>query len=623
MGPSHRFLIETACKLSDDAIRVDGHDQGGSPFPSEPPLQSGRGGCAEGARDADLFRKAFLEEARDVVRSMQAVTDSASVTHFASRFDDWRKVDMKATAQIQDHVKQLARINRSFEQFLEDCVTPTKLGEFQCALAGIVRCVDELTAARAEMGATATTVTEQVTEKVVEAWGAEREAVTEQLRRHIDDQGKHWSMDSERWTSLDRRFDALQRQMADLFVELQRQSLRVDGVEAACMKVGDATRHALQEATGVQAGRLDAIQRLLGEMSAQVNAQVGDLRDIVDAQKRDKELSAATLAQACRQVANATTESEQRLERLLKGSAETSQKSLRHLDDTLCGGVHDDPPEASKSVTATLRKLEARFTRWEATTGSDAAQWREAAADLRADLQKSHETLASQADEWSQQVEQGKQEAAELHEQIVRLKQNIVQKEQELMQAEMTLAAARDVSLSNGLKRLHGIEARGNVRINLHSGELQLLKGVEFVPPGKQSSTPPSPHFIDSRAAELALADVVEIHGLFGLSLGVEVRSKPAAAKGQGVAKKFWEDVAVGWANFLTEELVKGGVPREHLSARGVMGGKDQATNSVLVQLDRDCFPAEEAPALASKNQRGKSASPSPKPARGKSPKGK
>lgn len=156
--------------------------------PSPPPFV-GEGLTAEFkamvSNSLELWKSAFHEEAMRCVGNMAAVVDTASVSHFAYRFDDWRKADLKATAQLQQHVKELARLNEFMGQFLDDSTGSGKLPDFKACLKQLSR-----------------------------------------LSGHVEDQRK-------RWSGLDTRLDQLQEQMREVCTLVRKQSGQIDTLQTA------------------------------------------------------------------------------------------------------------------------------------------------------------------------------------------------------------------------------------------------------------------------------------------------------------------------------------------------------------------------------------------------------
>jgi len=119
---------------------------------------------------------------------MKAVVEAANVTHFASRFDDWRKVDLKATAQIQHHVKELARLNQAVGDFLEKCEGPDELSMFKGSILSMSKRQDSvsarLDALRTEVEVLGATVQKQG-EQVSSNQRQVQEAIATSLRENL------------------------------------------------------------------------------------------------------------------------------------------------------------------------------------------------------------------------------------------------------------------------------------------------------------------------------------------------------------------------------------------------------------------------------------------------------
>ena len=140
-----RYLQDSALKFGEDAHRE--YDRLAISQPSTAPTVTppkGRVSSMTQREDEQLMRSSFLAEASDCIRSLQAVFESANATTFVSRFDDWRKIDLKATAQMQQHVKTLQNLNELMADFLQRCSAVEVFQDFHATMADLSTSVREM-----------------------------------------------------------------------------------------------------------------------------------------------------------------------------------------------------------------------------------------------------------------------------------------------------------------------------------------------------------------------------------------------------------------------------------------------------------------------------------------------
>ena len=140
-----RYLQDSALKFGEDAHRE--YDRLAISQPSTAPTVTppkGRVSSMTQREDEQLMRSSFLAEASDCIRSLQAVFESANATTFVSRFDDWRKIDLKATAQMQQHVKTLQNLNQLMADFLQRCSAVEVFQDFHATMADLSTSVREM-----------------------------------------------------------------------------------------------------------------------------------------------------------------------------------------------------------------------------------------------------------------------------------------------------------------------------------------------------------------------------------------------------------------------------------------------------------------------------------------------
>lgn len=233
----HRYLQEATGKLAEDALH--GSAAAAAVLQAPPPCLAGLqraspqppGSRASGGTDlqslacsADMWRRAFHAEAMDCVRAMQAVVDRADLSHFNTRFDEWRKTDLKVTAQVQHHVKELARLNQSLDHFLSDCSSLDNLADFKSSFLALKECVEELSTTRKELSSSVDVIARQSAAKVLVAWKGE-------VQNQAEVQKEQWHAEQARWGRLEARMDGLQKSMQELKDVVQGNTERMESLE--------------------------------------------------------------------------------------------------------------------------------------------------------------------------------------------------------------------------------------------------------------------------------------------------------------------------------------------------------------------------------------------------------
>lgn len=121
-----------------------------------------------------------------------------------------------------------------------------------------------------------------------------------------------------------------------------------------------------------------------------------------------------------------------------------------------------------------------------------------------------------------------------------------------------------DFFSKNELQRqVHRIEARGNVQINFETGNVVLLRPINFQPRTTRDS--PTAEFSRPEIAFAVCQDVAEVARLFDCSVDIEGHTKG----GEG---EFWQTLSDERARVVLEKLVDFGVSREKMTARGLPG---------------------------------------------------
>jgi len=127
------------------------------------------------------------------------------------------------------------------------------------------------------------------------------------------------------------------------------------------------------------------------------------------------------------------------------------------------------------------------------------------------------------------------------------------------------------------LRRVKELEARKNLRLDLKSGELELLRSIDFEP--RKAAEAPTAAFADPRAAERVLQDVAELEAMFKVPMVIEAHSK-------GASTEFWEQLATNRAGLIKQQLEDLGVEDQLVTARGLPGNKGVNKACIICRLE-------------------------------------
>jgi len=552
----HNHLQDTLFKLSDDAKKRPGgdtkHPTGWSleefsidscdlPFASRTTAGTTAGKTAIdgswGGGDVDGWRNVFLAEARECVEAMQTVCDSANIKHFASRFEDWRKVDMKATVEMQQHVKELVKLNHVMGQFLSECATPDEFVKFKGTVISLTECVDELSTSRREIEASVDVIAERTAKQVVSLWCAEAREASSLLTEHLDAHRERRVLDDERWQSLGSSLEDMQKGLGQLGKEVVAQRRSIDELEATRRRESDRTETALREQhkasrEGISRSFDDLIAKL--QVSGQENLQEfkGHISEILEG-KHDEEMERSA------------------------SKASNKERSASKASNKVCVGQ-------------SLRQLLEQMHEWDRTSRRDAENWRE-----RADKSKEQvEEAANEVQNWQVKMKDAQHEQSKLQEQMQALK-NAMQETQH------RLEYATSVSFGNGMKRLKTIEQRGRVKANRQNGTITLLKALDFVPVDAGQEV--IANFVKPDEAGQVVQDLRDVSGIFGVPMSVQVHAKLV----KGTPMPVLEQITIAQADFLKQRLTSAGISEDLIEAKACPGSKQVG---VIVQLDKAIF---------------------------------
>lgn len=553
----HRYLQDTASKLGQDSLRFyDGRTSqqstattAPSPGPGQLPqpwspspgtaLESSAFAQMRSAEgDANMWRRLFHAEALECVQAMQAVVDKANVSTCASRLDDWRKFDLRATAQLQQHVKEVMHLNQTLEVFLQDCAAPEEMTKFKGAIVMLTEASDELTLTRREICTGVDTVAERASAKVVEAWESDVKLSSQVLGDHTREQNGRWIIDDARWERLEARVGELQDHVGHLRSTVEQQT----------DEVSKATATQCQESSRISSEVQDGVK----EMQALVS-------------KSFAEISETLKEHATRQLDEFKAHNFELL--LGEGITESRNKdSRRHSAD----GV---PPKQHNSLGHVLRDIDGRLSDWDCNTRAKRDEWRADAEKLR--LQLDEQEL--QAKELSSCHEESVGKTAELDVIVNELRE-------ELGQTRQNLTRAQTVSMKNSMKRLKELESRGNIKINRQTGAVTLPRAMEFLQcmPNEE----PTGRFANETAAMETLQDVACLAGIFEVAwMELEIRVKTV----KGGSQDFFGRLATAQADLVREqfEAFRDDFPMQRITVKGTAGNQDA---ECVVRLDSSIF---------------------------------
>jgi len=553
----HRYLQDTASKLGQDAFRFSDGRATPTTAPTTPgPGRSSttpglgrdsvtpgpglenfaldQGRCAEG--DANMWRRIFHAEALECVQAMQAVIDSANLSHCASRFEDWRKFDLRATAQMQQHVKEVMQLNRGLDEFLRDCATPEEFAKFKGSVVMLTDATEELSNSRREICKSVDSIAERASVKVVAAWEGDVKLSSEVVRDHTREQHGRWMTDDARWAKFEAQVTEVQENLGQLRAAVGQQTEEVSKLVATQVRESSQVASAVQEA--------------VKEMHSVVSSSYGEVAATFQ-KESDKQLEAFK---------SHTFD-------LLVGDGISEPSKERRVS---LGGS-GRPSGRSPSLGHTLRELDSRMNDWDSTSRKEAQTWRESAEKLRWQLDEQ----TRESKDWTQNAEDSQSRTAELEKLMAELRED-------LRQGTDRLQDARAGSMNNSMKRLKDLEGRGNVKMNRQTGAVTLQKLIEFLP--CKPNEEPVARLVDEPVASQTLQDVAQLASMFDVSwMEVEIRVKVS----KGGSQEFWDNVAETQRLLVRELLELGDFPMERLTVKGVACSTD---SDCLVRLDSAIF---------------------------------
>ncbi|CAE7773928.1 magoh [Symbiodinium pilosum] len=465
---SHRFLQDTALKLSADSQRHESlcatdRSQISTP-PTVTPPKSRMSSSTQQREDERLMRSSFLAEAADCIRALQAVFDNAHVSTFSSRFEDWRKVDLKATAQLQQHVKSLQKLNESIGGFLARCSAVETFQEFHGTIDTLSQAIFELKDFREAFTNSIEEISDGITQRILTSLRA---------------------FDEERYSWLHKTLEA-QGQSQESMIITQRKILnRLDSVGYSVDQQARAS-----QAQKEQLARVDAVQSAIQQ----------DCQCLVDLQQN-----------VFKSFRNSSEQQESLQDNIFSKIGSGMENLESYMVNSL-GWTSDLP-----SLSAAFNGLEARLTAWETKSLQDAMDLRLEVSKLESALRESEADLGRTR----QEKDDGLVQQAALNESLHSLQDT-------LQQTSSQLATAELASMLNSMKRIREIEIRGNVKLDRQFGRIVLLQQLPFLPqaPAKDAKTPVTVTLADPSQAEAVLEDLLDIVSMFHVPLHISISCK-------------------------------------------------------------------------------------------------
>lgn len=278
------------------------------------------------------------------------------------------------------------------------------------------------------------------------------------------------------------------------------------------------------------------------------------------------------------------------MEAMQEAFQEENASLQNHIDRLIVGDATAEAPQQAEHVIGLLRKFDERLDKG-VSSHTQCEHWRELAEAVKAQKKEVDEVLGQTKDE-----NQGLQDNVQtLEGQVAMLEGNLEIAREQL---------SKPVIWSTLIEILDEIHAHKNVTMSLHTGEIDVLTGMNFEP--RKPSEPPDAIFTSQELADDVLSDLVVLLSAFkGVPVCIESHIKPA--KGPPA---FWQKVTTARAELVKTSLQELGVDISLVTTKGLVGNKGLNKNQMRLKVD--IFP--EPPAEDKKGGKGRSASPSASP---------
>lgn len=461
---SHRYLQDSALKFGEDAHRE--YDRLAISQPSTAPTVTppkGRVSSMTQREDEQLMRSSFLAEASDCIRSLQAVFESANATTFVSRFDDWRKIDLKATAQMQQHVKTLQNLNELMADFLQRCSAVEVFQDFHATMADLSTSVREMHDFRDHFTSSIDEISKGIADRVFLQLSKEAEERSAWLHCQLEKHGEVQESLAATQRKMWHRLEAMGRTMENQLKATKETTDHLDVLNESHLSVKKDCKSLLD----LQQGVFTTFQNS--------SEQQGALQDNIFA---------------------------------------TISKEMQSMNGYIFQSLGWNPE--TPAVVESLQSLESRFVQSESKTLQDMEDQRQEVARMENALRESEKSISKA----NQLREEGLSEQAAL-------KDHLQKATSALKEMKVQLKDAQMISLLNSMKRLRDIEGRGNVKVDRQSGRVTPVRPIEFLPeaPPKEKG-PFKVTFKDEADVLNVVADLLEVMVMFDSSVQLNVALK-------------------------------------------------------------------------------------------------
>jgi outer membrane protein OmpA-like peptidoglycan-associated protein len=190
------------------------------------------------------------------------------------------------------------------------------------------------------------------------------------------------------------------------------------------------------------------------------------------------------------------------------------------------------------------------------------------------EMQKSQNDLVAEVKRLARSLAREKEDR-----EMLEVKHGELQNEVETLKAHLS---ELDFFATNELqKALHMIELRGNIQVNFDTGDVRLLRPINFQP--RTTKDTPSAVFTQADVASAICRDLAEVMKLFDCPIEVEGHTKG----GEG---EFWQTLANERARVVVEKMVEFGAAAGKISSRGKPGTLGLNETRTIVHM---ILPAE------------------------------
>eukprot|EP00929_Paragymnodinium_shiwhaense_P096829 TRINITY_DN58554_c0_g1_i1.p1 TRINITY_DN58554_c0_g1~~TRINITY_DN58554_c0_g1_i1.p1 ORF type:complete len:776 (+),score=202.49 TRINITY_DN58554_c0_g1_i1:66-2393(+) len=167
------------------------------------------------------------------------------------------------------------------------------------------------------------------------------------------------------------------------------------------------------------------------------------------------------------------------------------------------------------------------------------------------------------------ELDDAARQAATKSAEAMRLEKELASLNDVVGDAKAALTTAKAAPLAQAIRGLKSVEARGNIRLNLETGEVEVLRKLLFAAPVNFKEQQP-PSFKHEDFAGDIFTDVSELQGLLGSRLAVDCVSSVLSRNGLDAGSPaFWHELAVARAEKISAELAERGVSDTQKEVQG------------------------------------------------------